>query len=115
MTNNTNENYDKHIEELTNRVNSITETQNKSSFFSKLKNINKYVYMAVIPVIITIVLILTKPKFLTKKVKDEKTHKENIVLDYTKVMILLIIMIALVFGSEYLITTKFKKSVTSSS
>ncbi len=114
MTNN-NENYDKHIEDLTNRVNNITETQNKTNFFTKLKNINKYVYMAVIPVIITIILILIKPKFLTKKVKDEKTKKENTVLDYTKIIIMLIIMIVLVFGAEYLINTKFKKSIASSS
>jgi hypothetical protein len=114
MTNN-NENYDKHIEDLTNRVNSITETQTKTSFFTKLKNINKYVYMAVAPVIITIILILIKPKFLTKKVKDEKTKKENTVLDYTKIIIMLIIMVALVFGADYLINKKFKKSIASSS
>ena len=115
MTNNNNDNYDKHIEDLTIRVNNITDNQNKISFFSKLKNINKYVYMSVIPVIITIIIILIKPKFLTKKVKDEKSYTENIVLDYTKVIIMLIIILALVFGSYYLISSKFKKLLTSSS
>lgn len=115
MTNIEQQNYDKQIEDLTTRVNNITDTQTKISFFSKIKNINKYVYMIGIPVIITIILLLIKPKFLTKKVKDVKTGKENVVIDYTKIIIFLIIMIALAFGTDYLINKKFKKSITSSS
>ena len=90
-------------------------TSNAFKTYNKIKNINKYVYIIGIPIIITIILLIIKPAFLTKKVKDEKSEKEHKVIDYTRVLIVLIIMLALSFGTDYLIAKKFKKSVTSSS
>jgi hypothetical protein len=108
------ENYDTRLNELTRQVNSITNNNvnNSNTFFSNISNSIKsnYLYIYVgIPIIIFIILIILKPKFIMKEIKDEKTFFIDNKINYSVVFII-IFVILIIETVYYFINNINKKS-----
>lgn len=107
------ENYNIRLNELTRQVNSITNINNinsPSSFFSNITNVinSNYLYIyAGIPVVVFILLIIIKPKFIMKEIKDEKTFFIDKKINYS--IIFIIIFIILIIETVYYFVNNVNK------
>jgi hypothetical protein len=91
--------YNQRLNELTDQVNSVTNI-NTNSFLSNIfpKNIkSEYIIMGVIPIIILIILIISKPSFIMY----QKDKNEPPKLSMGKLILVIIISIAIEFGVYY--------------
>ena len=101
--------YNTRISELKNKVDSITTSNNNDYMPSFSSIINKnYIYIyAGIPILIFIILIISKPGFIMTEIKDEKTFFIEKKINYTRVLI--IIAIVLVIEAVYYFVNNVKK------
>ena len=98
-----NENYDIKLENLTQKVNKITNDKTYFSpnlFYRKINNV--YIYSFIIPIFLTFLLAIIKPGFLMYK-KDDKY-----LINFTKLFIIFFILIILTIILNY---AYFKKKV----
>lgn len=101
--------YNTRFNELKNQVDSVTVANNNnymSSFSSIISKNYIYIY-AGIPILIFIILIVSKPGFIMTEIKDENTFFIERKLNYTRVII--IISIILVIEAVYYFVNNVKK------
>ena len=98
------QNYNDRLKYLTSEVNKVTYTESSKTILS---NINyKYVIIISLPIVIAIILIITKPGFITVKSKNDKDEEDVMKDRYVRIVILMFVLYIIEFLIKFFVIDK---------
>ena len=98
------QNYNDRLKYLTREVNKVTYTESSKTILS---NINyKYVIIISLPIVIAIILIITKPGFITVKSKNDKDEEDVMKVSYVRIVILMFVLYIIEFLIKFFVIDK---------